>query len=366
MEFQKYTRFIHIMAYDLSMNNSILLDGFQVRIDNHLINGTISASPKIPHLFYLPWSPSLYTEGLHTISLEYSNGQKSVSYQHSFMLSPFSTNEIAQINRTLSYSTILHSMIPGANVGGFMLNSTFITILMVVSYSVSLIIVLLLIIARLMVKQILPSSDCQGVERRVFVADYLFNHPQMKGYPTFFKRWLLITSDKIVFYFFVVSLTWETVGVWLFGEISSEFGIQFLWGTVFIPATHSGRYSCWFDTYIWHVLFLFSFWIPLLVLYGCAMVPEKIIAGRTRFQHAVRVVCNCLWLAYFVGIMLVVKLYFLWTTFKPITLLLSPVWCWFAVVNSVLMVRELVYQHQIPYEGFKKETESRDSLIVAS
>lgn len=352
------------MAYDLSMNGTIQLDGFDVWIDNQQLEGTITASSTIPHLYYFPWNSSLYTTGLHKITVYYSNGKITTLYTHSFLMREYSASQLSQTNATISYSTIIHSLSPGLNFGGYMLNSTFVIVLVTVAYSITLLLVFFMVVARVIDKRLMPHFPHRGTEGRALTAQFLFYHPSMRGYPIFFKRWLLLASDKPLFYFFIVSLLWQSFGIWLVGTFPTEFGIQFLWGTLFIPKTRTGSYSLWLDTYIWHLFLVVFFWIPLLVYYCQMIVPEGVISKPSSFSRAVRGVAHCLWLAYYVGGMIFVKLYLLWDTYTPLTVLTSPVWCWFAVVNSVLMVREMKYQLYYMRKAGKRDL-GEESLIVA-
>lgn len=387
------TRFVHILVYDIARNNSINLNGFQVQIDGVLLNSSITPSPTIPQLFFIPWNASTYENGLHTISVTYSNGLTSSSYTHQFLLKPHTLHEITHINNTLSYFTIHKAFSPGENYGAYLLNSSFILILICLSYVISILIVVMLIIARFTLRKELSSFQ-QGIEGRFEVATLLFSSPQFKGYPRFFKHLLLIVSDNLIYSYFVISLLWELFGFWAIGRFPSETGIQFLWGVVFIPSVKTGRYSCWLDTYIWHVLFLFGYWLPLLVYYGVTMVPEGVRDGgkcngvRDRgksdevgdggknedssvkyntpsIHHAKNALKQCLWFVYFVGGFVVIKMWVLWDSIDHVTLICSPVWCWFAIMNGFLMIREVIYQRSF-YQRLNKKEEVNESLIVAS
>ena len=353
---QAFSRFIHIMAYDIPHNNSIQTDGFSVFIDHQRINSTLHSSSETPHLFLLPWNASLYRTGLHLITVKYS----SVEYSHTFILSPYSPRELSQVNSTLSYSTILNALSPGFNFGGSLISSSLSPILITLSFSIPLIIVTFLVVARRIVTKFIPPDTPSGTQQRLWIADYLFHHPTFKGYPTFFKRWLLLTSDRPVYLFLVTSLLWQLFGIWSIGTFPKEFGIQFLWG-VFFPT--AGQYSLWLDTFFWHTLSLLVFWIPVLFYYALTMVPEGVLGSASPRERAVDGVAQCLWAAYFVGLMVVVKLYFVWDSFHPGTLLASPVWCWFGVIQCGFLLRELAYRVAFLRMSVKPSSPSETVLV---
>ena len=106
------------------------------------------------------------------------------------------------------------------------------------------------------------------------------------------------------------------------------------------------------------------------------MVPEGVRDGGKNedssvkyntpsMHHAKNALKQCLWFVYFVGGFVVIKMWVLWDSIDHVTLICSPVWCWFAIMNGFLMIREVIYQRSF-YQRLNKKEEVNESLIVAS
>lgn len=345
------TRFIHILVYDVEKNNTINLNGFAVWIDGNALDGEATASPKIPHLFFFPWDPSLYASGLHTIKVSYSTGVRSCTYSHAFTTRPLTIRAVVATNRTMAYSKIQDAMEPGNNVGGYVLSYTFVIVMMVISYVLSAVLAVFIILCRQTVKRIYPYPMPSTFEGRYHVYHFLFRRSVDQKFPYFMRSFAFMASDKYVSRFFIVSLIWETVGFWAVGKFPKEFGMQSLWGVLFIPATRLGHYSLWLDLYLWHVIFLLLFYIPLILYYCSFMIPHGMTPEATSLSRTLRMICQCICFIYFVGVFLCVKVLAFWMSFDKATLFLSPVWFWIPFVNAGLMVREIVFEHHYNRRG---------------
>ena len=217
------TRFIHILVYDVEKNNTINLNGFAVWIDGNALDGEATASPKIPHLFFFPWDPSLYASGLHTIKVSYSTGVRSCTYSHAFTTRPLTIRAVVATNRTMAYSKIQDAMEPGNNVGGYVLSYTFVIVMMVISYVLSAVLAVFIILCRQTVKRIYPYPMTSTFEGRYHVYHFLFRRSVDQKFPYFMRSFAFMASDKYVSRFFIVSLIWETVGFWAVGKFPKEF-----------------------------------------------------------------------------------------------------------------------------------------------
>ena len=360
------TRYIHILVYDLEQNNTINLNGFSVQIDGQFLSGNVTPSPSIPHLFFFPWSPALYASGLHTVKVSYSTGVRSTTYSHSFITRPLTVRAVVATNRTMSYSAIQNAMEPGNNVGGYVLTYRIVVVMITLSYVLSVVLVAFVIVCRQTIKRFYPYRLASDFEGRYRLYHFLFRREIDKKFPYFMRSFAFMASDKYVSRFFIISLLWETVGFWAVGKFPQEFGLQSLWGVLFMPATRLGNYSLWLDLYMWHVIFLILFYIPLMLYYCAFMIPHGMTPEATVLSRTLRMICHCIAFIYFVGIFLFVKVIAFWMSFDKATLLLSPVWFWIPFINAILMVRELVFEHHYNRRGLiikEKATEKKNIVL---
>lgn len=348
-----HTRFIHMLVYDLEQNNTINLNGFAVQIDGQFLEGRATRSAAVPHLFFFPWSPALYGAGLHTLKVSYSTGVRSTTYTHSFITRPQSIRAVVAANRTLSYSAIQNAMEPGNNVGGYVLTYRIVVVMVTLSYVLSVVLVAFVVVCRQTIKRFYPYRLASDFEGRYHVYHFLFRRDIDRKFPYFMRSFAFMASDTYVSRFFIGALLWETLGFWAVGKFPREFGLQSLWGVLFVPATRLGNYSLWLDLYLWHVIFLVLFYIPLMLYYCAFMIPHGMTPEATPLSRALRMICHCIAFIYFVGIFLFVKVLAFWMSFDKATLLLSPVWFWIPFINAVLMVRELVFEHHYNRKGLK-------------
>ena len=325
------TEFIHIWAYDVSLGGQIDLQAFSIAIDDQPLNVTVTASA-IPHLFYAPWTPTCYGAGLHSISVTYSNHHHAATVSQSFLTSHQTAATIASANATLSYMNVFTATNPGALAGGLFLKTTLVPIIITVSYTGSILLAVLVMIARLTIRQAFPYPLDSSFDCRMRVWRF-FEHAKDLRIPSVVRSVLLMASDRYVASFLIVAPLWMAFGFWSIGRFPDEFGIQTLWGMIFLPATSTGHYSLWLDLYQVAILYLFGFFVPLFAYYCAVMAPST--------AKWLRTLVTVVGFVHFVGVYLVFKLYMLHGNIPVTALLLSPVHLWMEIVNVGLLIREV-------------------------
>ena len=352
------TEFIHIWVYDVSLNGQVDLQAFSVTIDDQPLNVTVTPSSTIPHLFYAPWTPSLYGSGLHTITVTYSNHHHSATVTQSFLTSHQTASTIASLNSTLSYMDVFTAMNPGALAGGLFLKTTLVPIIITVSYTGSILLAALVMIGRLTIRQAFPYPLDSSFDCRMRVWRFLERAKDLRV-PSVVRSVLLMASDRYVSLFFIVSLLWMVFGFWSIGRFPDEFGIQTLWGMLFLPVTSTGHYSLWLDLYQVAIIYLFGFFLPLFAYYCTVMSPSM--------AKWLRTLVTVVGFVLFVGVFLVAKLYILHGNIPLKALLLSPIHVWMEVVNVALLIREVAFGSWCENSKDKyKDYESFDTVAVAN
>ena len=338
--------------YDVSHNGEIDVDGFSVQINGVQLHSNITVSPTNHHLFYISWDPTQYGKGLHTITIEYDNGYHVTSVTQSFLTSYQTTAEVSSTNSSVSFISVLTSMNPGAFTGSLFLKSTFVPIIITLSYTGSLLLVIIVVIARMTIKHIFPYPLDSSFAGRVRVWRHLEQQKDLQ-IPSIVKSVLLMASDRYVSTYFITSLLWMIFGFWSIGTYPDEFGIQTLWGMIFIPATTTGSYSLWLDLYVWAILYLFGFFVPLFAYYCAIMSPSPLLQTPSPWRWARGFFHGC-GLLLFVGIFFVIKMFILHGNMEWKTLWTSPVHVIMILVNAVLLVREILFDTWYSSRG-KKE-----------
>lgn len=367
MEFARTSPFIHLFVYDIGRNGVVQPDRISCAIDGETVPSPAEPSESNPHLFRIRWSPENYIKGIHYLTVSYSNGLYTANYSHPFFLTPESLSSFLMQNSSLSSLDILDATSPGRNVGGFLVNSYLVPVLFTLAYTLPLLFVLFLIIGRLTFLHIFPYRLDDSAESRYHVYHHLFRRKTFQNTPLLFKAFLLICSDRWVVYFLTISLLWQTFGFWSFGKFPSEFGIQSLWGVLFLFGTENGNYSLWLDLYLWHVMTLFCFYIPLMVYFAVFMIPHPALPEATSASRWSRLCAHVLCVIYFVGIFFFVKLYVCWINFHNISFLFSPMFLWIPLANSVLLGRELYFEWYFMRNNPKKPLyDSTDTVLITN
>ena len=351
------TRFIHIWVYDVSLNGQVDLHAFSVTIDEQPLNVTVTPSTH-PHLFYVPWTPSLYGAGLHTITVTYSNHHHSATVTQSFLTSHQTASAIAATNHSLSYMDVFTATNPGALAGGLFLKTTLVPIIITVSYTGSILLAVLVLISRMTILHAFPYPLDSSFDCRMRVWRFLERAKDLR-IPSVVRSVLLMASDRYVSSFFVVSLLWMVFGFWSIGRFPDEFGIQTLWGMLFLPATSTGHYSLWLDLYQVAIIYLFGYFVPLFAYYCAVMSPVM--------AKWLRVLVTVVGFVLFVGVFFILKLYILHGNVPSKALLCSPIHVWMEVLNAGLLVREVFFG--VWCEGCKdkyRDYESFDTIAVAN
>ena len=352
--------------FDIGKNGNIDLDGFSCSIDGVQLPSSAIRSESNPHLFLIPWNPFSYQHGLHFLSVSYSNGLYSTTYSHPFFLTPSPLTSFLMQNSSLSSFDILDATSPGRNVGGFLVNSFLVPVLITLSYTLPLLQVVFIVIGRLTLLHLFPYPLTDSAESRYHVYHHLFRRKALSQTPAAFKAFLLMCSDRWVVWFFVVALLWQTFGFWSFGKFPSEFGVQHLWGIVFIPSTENGQYSLWLDLYLWHVIMLIGYYIPLMFYFCVFMIPHGALPEATTTSKWARFTAQVLCLLYFVGVFFFVKLYLCWVNFHNTFFLFSPVFFWIPLSNVVLFARDLCFEWYYASNETKRPLyDSTDTVLVA-
>ena len=284
-----------------------------------------------------------------------------------------------------------------------LLKTTLVPIFVTLSYTVSFLLVALLIIARLTIQRILrssitttvmpisasstgsstsTSSSCSRVsissssyENRQQVWEIVTLHSKEKTIPRTVKAWLLLASDRPIFLYLLVGILWLVTGPWVVGHFPDEFGVMMLWGMWFFPSTENGKFTQWLDCSMWATGYLLSF--ILMIVYFCIVMPPpstlsssspSLITYHTEFGVGMRWMTHALAWGLFVGAFLVVKLKIIYGSFPTWTLILSPVHTVIPAFVIPLLIRETVFEVKRTFvleKEKRKEEERVDMETIA-
>ena len=281
-----------------------------------------------------------------------------------------------------------------------LLKTTLVPIFVTLSYTVSFLLVALLIIARLTVQRILPVSITTSIippspstspsttpsttpissstyEGRQQCWSFFTTYNKKNTIPRIVKAWLLLASDTPIFVYLLTGILWLVAGPWVIGHFPDEFGVMMLWGMWFFPSTENGKFTQWLDCSMWATGYLLGFFL-LLIVYFCIVTPPFIplsstsssspITYRIEFGIGARWITHILAWGLFVGVFLIVKLKIMYGSFPTWTLILSPVHTIIPALVIPLLIRETVFEMKKTFaleREKRKEEEKVDMETIA-